>query len=85
MACVSVVPLPVAGVERRFFLCSRGGAGCMSGKSVGDGSGARGRVCLLVAFLRYRGCCITLFISGFAVFLAPVKRCLFLAALWGFL
>ena len=85
MACVSVVPLPVTGVERRFFLCSHGGAGCMSGKSVGDGSGARGRVCRLVAFLRHRGYCITVFISGFVVFLAPVKRCLFLAVLRGFL
>ena len=85
MACVSVVPLPVAGVGRRFFLCGHGGAGCMSGKSVDDGSGARGRVCRLVAFLRYRGYCTTVFISGFAVFLPLVKRCLFLAVLWGFL
>ena len=47
--------------------------------------GARWRVCRLVAFLRHRGCCITLFISGFVVFLTPVKRCLFLAVLRGFL
>ena len=43
------------------------------------------RVCQLGAFLRHRGCCITLFISGFVVFLTPVKRCLFLAVLRGFL
>ena len=47
--------------------------------------GARCRVCRLVAFLRHRSCCITVFISGFAVFLAPVRRCLFLAVLRGFL
>lgn len=44
-----------------------------------------GWVCRLGAFLRHRGCCITVFISGFVVFLAPVKRCLFLAVLRGFL
>ena len=44
-----------------------------------------GRVCRLVAFLRHRGYRITVFISGFAVFLAPVKRCLFLAVLRGFM
>ena len=43
------------------------------------------RVCRLVAFLRHRSCCITVFISGFTVFLTPVKRCLFLAVLRGFL
>ena len=42
-------------------------------------------VCRLGAFLRHRGCCITVFISGFTAFLAPVKRCLFLAVLRGFL
>lgn len=47
--------------------------------------GACGWVCRLVAFLRHRGYRITVFISGFAVFLAPVKRCLFLAVLRGFL
>ena len=47
--------------------------------------GARWRGCRLVAFLRHRGCCITLFISGFVVFLTPVRRCLFLAVLRGFL
>lgn len=44
-----------------------------------------GRVCRLVAFLRHRSYRITVFISGFTVFLTPVKRCLFLAVLRGFL
>lgn len=47
--------------------------------------GARGYVCRLVEFLRHRSYRITVFISGFTVFLTPVKRCLFLAVLRGFL
>lgn len=68
-----------ACVDERRFACGRAVAVLL------PPCGARWRVCRLVAFLRHRSYRITVFISGFAVFLAPVNRCLFLAVLRGFL